>query len=265
MKILRPWIGVLTCLAFWIGVRADTGTYHPTADKSQVVPEIVVTASKVPLLRTNTTQAITVLDERDIATTFEGNGNLAELLTFQPGAALTVLSRNDANWGSYGGLGPKYSTYMLDGLPMDAFVDTQALDPWAIKRVEVQRGPAAVLYPNYLSQDFAGNQSPLAGTVNVLTHDDVVEPLTRLDGAYGSYHTYRLRGYHEDLVGALSFFGGASYEKSDYTDYGSKDSWLHMLEDTPPRWVRTIPCRPNLAIVGTTARGKKIIIQMAAT
>lgn len=43
------------------------------------------------------------------------NRNIAELLRYQPGVAVTVLSRNDANWGSYGGLGPKYNSYLLDG------------------------------------------------------------------------------------------------------------------------------------------------------
>jgi hypothetical protein len=80
--------------------------------------------------------------------------------------AVTVLSRNDANWGSYGGLGPNYNSYLLDGLPVDAFVDTMSLAPWAFQSIEMYQGPASVLYSNYLSMDFAGVRAPLAGITN---------------------------------------------------------------------------------------------------
>lgn len=201
------------------------------AERAVEVPEIVVTPSRASAALTNVTQAVGVLQERDMATIVAPKANVAELLTWQPGTRVTVLSRNDANWGSYGGIGPKYSTWMLDGLPVDAFVDAQALDPWAIERIEAQRGPAAVLYPNYLAQDFAGNQSPLAGTVNMVTRSDIAAPRTRLDAAGGSYNTWRLRGAHENRIGRLSVFGGAFWEESDYTNYGTEDSWLNMLDD----------------------------------
>ena len=54
---------------------------------------------------------------------------MAEIFQYQPGTFASVLSRNDANWGSYGGLGPKYNGYLLDGLGIDSFVDTMSLDP----------------------------------------------------------------------------------------------------------------------------------------
>ena len=82
--------------------------------------------------------------------------NLAELMQYTSGQFVNVLSRNDANWGGYAGLGPKYNTYMLDGLPIDSFTDAMSLDPWAFERVEIQKGPAAILYSNYLTMDFAG-------------------------------------------------------------------------------------------------------------
>ncbi|MCX7818072.1 MAG: TonB-dependent receptor plug domain-containing protein, partial [Kiritimatiellae bacterium] len=195
------------------------------------VPEIVVTPARGPAALTNVTQAVTVLQERDAETIVAPKANIAELLTWQPGTRVTVLSRNDANWGSFGGLGPKYSTFMLDGLPVDAFVDTQALDPWALDRVEVQRGPASVMYPNYLSQDFAGNQSPLSGTVNLIPRIAATAPRTRLDAAWGSYNTWRLRGAHENRIGRLGLAGGAFWEDSDYTNYGTENSWLNMLDD----------------------------------
>jgi hypothetical protein len=50
------------------------------------------------------------------------------VLLIIPLASIAAL-RNGANWGSYGGLGPKYNSCLLDGLPIDSFVDTMSLDP----------------------------------------------------------------------------------------------------------------------------------------
>ena len=84
----------------------------------------VVTDTKIPQQQKNVTQKVIVLDSSDFDQVTTTNRNISELLQYQPGVAVTTLSRNDANWGSYGGLGPKYSSYLLDGLPVDGFVDT---------------------------------------------------------------------------------------------------------------------------------------------
>jgi outer membrane receptor protein involved in Fe transport len=150
---------------------------------------------------------------------------------YKPGASVSALSRNDANWGTYGGIGPKYSTYMLQGLPIDAFVDPMALDLNAIDRIEVQRGPASVLYPNYLSQDFAGNQSPLAGTINLVLKEKIDKPLTSFSSSYGSYNTLNGQFYNQGNLKNFNYFAGASYESSDYTNYGTTPSWLNMQKN----------------------------------
>ena len=64
--------------------------------------------------------------------------------------------------------------HICSGLPIDAFIDPMSLDLSAVESIEVQRGAASVLYPNYLSQDFAGNQSPLAGTVNLILKEKLI-------------------------------------------------------------------------------------------
>ncbi|HOK50580.1 MAG: TonB-dependent receptor [Bacteroidales bacterium] len=199
--------------------------------------EVVVTGSKTPQSVGNVTQKIDIIDSKEIGSLVFGNRNVSEALMYKPGASVSVLSRNDANWGTYGGIGPKYSTYMLQGLPIDAFVDPMALDLNAIERIEVQRGPASVLYPNYLSQDFAGNQSPLAGTVNLILKERIEKASTKVSTSYGSYNTINGQAYHENKIGSLSFFAGTSYEKSDYTNYGSENSWLNIQDD--PEYTKT--------------------------
>ncbi len=199
--------------------------------------EVVVTGSKIPKSAGNVTQKIDIIDSKEISTLVSGNRNIAEAIMNKPGVSVSALSRNDANWGTYGGIGPKYSTYMLQGLPIDAFVDPMALDLNSVERIEVQRGPASVLYPNYLSQDFAGNQSPLAGTVNLILKERIETAGTKISTSYGSYNTLNAQAYHENRIGKLNFFTGISYEKSDYTNYGSENSWLNIQDD--PEYTKT--------------------------
>jgi len=193
--------------------------------------EVVITGSRQYQPAGSVTQKIDVIPSKEFGSVVSGNNNLSEVIAQQPGASVSALSRNDANWGTYAGIGPKYSTYMLDGLPVDAFIDPMSLDLMAFKRIEIQRGPASVLYSNYLSQDFAGNQSPLAGTVNLILKDRIEKPETRFATAYGSYNSLNTQLYHQDRWNNLSFNVGISFENSDYTNYGTPDSWLNMQKD----------------------------------
>jgi iron complex outermembrane recepter protein len=198
---------------------------------------LVITPSKLPQSAEEVTQKVDVIDAKAIETNISGNRNVCEAISKLPGASVSVLSRNDANWGTYGGIGPKYSTYMLNGLPIDAFIDPMSLDLNAIDHIEVQRGPSSVLYPNYLSQDFAGNQSPLAGTVNLVLKEKITQPKTMAQTSYGTYNTLNGQVYHQNQIGLLNYFCGTSYEMSDYTNYGTDGSWLNMKKD--PEYKKT--------------------------
>ncbi len=210
---------------------------HPEAEDAEEVSttfrgEVTVTSSKTPQSQEAVTQQVRVIDERAIAELpVLPNRNLSELLTYQPGIFVSALSRNDANWGSSGGLGPKYNSFLLDGLPVDSFIDSMSIDPLALQRVEIQRGPAAVMYSNYLGMDFAGNQTPLAGITNYILRERVEAPLTRLQASYGSWNTLVAQAYSQGHNGALHYFFGGTWESSDYTDYGAPNSWLNMLDD----------------------------------
>ena len=141
---------------------------------------VIVTDTKTDEPQENITQKVNVIYDDQIAAQATSVRNISELLQYQPGVSVTVLSRNDANWGSYGGLGPKYNSYLLDGLPIDSFVDTMSLDPWAFERIETHQGPASVMYSNYLSADFAGTQAPLAGISNLVLKERIDKPETRI-------------------------------------------------------------------------------------
>jgi len=199
-------------------------------DTVKYLETVVVSASKTPQPVGNVTQKMDVVTSEELGDVVSGNRNLSEFIRFLPGNSVSVLSRNDANWGSYGGLGPKYSVYMLQGLPIDAFTDPMGMAMEAVERVEVQRGPASVLYNNYLSQDFAGSQSPLTGTVNLVMKEKVEKSLTRIGSGVGTYNTWRGSAYHQNRFGQLHITSGLNFEKSDYTNFGSAGSWLNMID-----------------------------------
>ena len=215
------------------------------ADEADVyeMGEMVITGSKLPQTPGNVTQKISVITADEMSSFVLGNGNLAEVLSYSPGNFANVLSRNDANWGSSGGLAHTYKGYMLDGLPIDSFVDLQSLDSWAFQRIEDQRGSASVLYPTYLAMDFAGNQSPLAGTANFILKERVGSTRTSASAYYGSYNTIGGRFFHQRAAGNLHLFFGGHHEDSDYTYYGTFDddgnrnSWLNM--DDNPEYEKT--------------------------
>jgi outer membrane receptor protein involved in Fe transport len=208
------------------------------ATSLEQLADMVVTDTKVAQSPDSVTQHIVVLRAEDIARQPEVNRNLAELLRYTSGQFVNVLSRNDANWGSYAGLGPKYNSYLLDGLPIDSFADAMSLDASMIERVEVHKGPASVLYSNYLTMDFAGNEAPLAGTTNFVLKRRVDAPLTRLSLGMGSWGTYTGRAYVQDRKGPLSFILGTTSEHSDYTQFGQRDSWLQTVNSPDYRKTR---------------------------
>ncbi len=222
-------------LSFYSALAQDTAPQGTANQEEKKLPRIstivIVTGSKTDEAQENITQKVNVVYDDLVAAQATSSRNVSELLQYQPGVSVTVLSRNDANWGSYGGLGPKYNSYLLDGMPIDSFVDTMSLDPWAFGRIETHQGPASVMYSNYLSADFAGTQAPLAGISNLVLRERIDKPETRilLDG--GSWNTLGVRFYHQDHKGNLHYFLGTTYEQSDYTDYGAPNSWLGMLDD----------------------------------
>lgn len=191
---------------------------------------LVVTDTKVAQPQDSVTQRIEVLHPEQLSSLARPNRNLAEFLAYTSGQFVNVLSRNDANWGSYAGLGPKYSTWLLDGLPIDSFVDGMGLNAWVVDRIEVQKGPASVLYSNFLSMDFAGNQTPLAGTANFILRERIEVPETRLQFGAGSYSTVNLQAFHQNRQGNLSWFMGLGHERSDYANYGTATSWLNIID-----------------------------------
>lgn len=226
---IRPSLYGLVSLVVAAGALrgANMSIYDLSLEK---LAEVVVTDTKIAQPRNTVTQKLETIPSGDLELVATPQRNLAELLRYSAGQFVNPLSRNDANWGSYAGLGPKYNTYLLDGLPIDSFADSMSLDSWALQEVEVHQGPASVLYSNYLSMDFAGNEMSLAGITNFILKDRIEAAATRLAVGGGSFDTYAARFYHQNRRGNFSYFLGGSWEHSAYADYGTPGSWLHMVQ-----------------------------------
>ncbi|HMA63983.1 MAG: TonB-dependent receptor plug domain-containing protein [Fibrobacterota bacterium] len=227
--IFTVWIITCLCLAVFADQSQENDVFQLSLED---LGNIVVTPSKAPQQTGMITQKIDVISRDALSKTVSGNRNICEVIAPLPGVSVCALSRNDANWGTYGGIGPKYSTYMLQGLPVDAFIDPMSLDLNAIDHIEVLRGPASVFYPNYLSQDFAGSQSPLAGTVNLILKQKIDSNQTFFRTSYGTYNTLNGQFFQQKRIGLLNYFGGSSFEMSDYVKYGTVGSW-HAMSKNP--------------------------------
>ncbi|MCX7770783.1 MAG: TonB-dependent receptor [Proteobacteria bacterium] len=199
--------------------------------------EIVVTESKIEQSEQYVTQKIDVVTEEEINVIPIKNRNLSEIIETQPGSFVNPLSRNDANWGSFGGLGPKYNVFLLDGVPIDNMVDPMSLSVNGLERVEVFRGPASIHYQNYLSADFAGFQSPLAGVTNFVLKEKIDKSATKILAGYGTWDTNFYSIYHQGKVSDFNYFLGGDFEQSNYTNYGTNPSWLNMIDD--PEYKKT--------------------------
>ena len=239
LPLVFPLAGVLASLLVGPGAFGAERTermdvYDLSLEK---LSELVVTDTKIAQSRDTVTQKLETIRAVDLERMAAPGRNLAEYLRYTAGQFVNPLSRNDANWGAYAGLGPKYNTYLLDGLPIDSFADAMGIDSWALQEVEVHKGPASVLYSNYLTMDFAGNETPLAGVTNFILKDRIDAESTRLAVGYGSHNTASTRIYHQNHRGSFSYFAGGTYERSDYAAYGLADSWLHM--DRNPRYEKT--------------------------
>jgi outer membrane receptor for ferrienterochelin and colicin len=110
---------LLVSLAQGQVTREGKGTY--------LIDPVLVTATKDLQPEKAATQKVDVVYDEEFNQYVFPNRNISEILKYQPGNFVNPLSRNDANWGSYGGLGPKYNVQLLDGLPIDSFVDDMSL------------------------------------------------------------------------------------------------------------------------------------------
>ena len=98
MKLLSILVSFLIIV---ISLTPDINSQNSAEDTLKAeIGEIIVTANKINTSNRNVTQKVDVISSNEIQNLVAGNNNLAELITKAPGASISALSRNDANWGT---------------------------------------------------------------------------------------------------------------------------------------------------------------------
>jgi len=162
------------------------------------LPPVVVTASPIPSSLFDLAQPVTVLTDEKLRQQL--SSTLGETLARQPGINSTYFGPN-ASRPVIRGLGGDRVRILQNGLGTMDVSNTSddhavAVDPIALKRIEVVRGPAALLYgPN-----------AVGGVVNQI---DGRIPEQRLERAFSGRADVRVDSPSTGKVGALMVEGGA--------------------------------------------------------
>jgi outer membrane receptor for ferrienterochelin and colicin len=122
------------------------------------------------------------------------------------------LKRDRAERISLRGLDPRYTLVLVDGERLvgdDGAVDLSAIPPELIERIDVFKGPQAVL----LGGDAMG------GVVNVVTKKKVKQPRLEGLGRYGSFRSATASVTGQTRLGSSDLTAAARFERSDgWTD-----------------------------------------------
>lgn len=192
----------------------------PVPVPAEEVPETVVTATRVERQVFETPQAVTILDDQDVE---EANtAATPDLLKYAEGV---YVQKTNLGGGApfIRGLTGKQVLILVDGVRLNnsyyrfgphQYLNT--IDPNAIERIEVVRGPTSVLY----------GSDALGGTVNIITkrRTDFAAPAD-LDGLVQGYyesasHGGSGRAQLEGNRGDFGWIGGVSARRYDDIEAG---------------------------------------------
>src|ERR1039457_2134288 len=235
VRLAVPWMICLWVAATVSVVQADqTRTNQPAVNLGDLSLEtlmqmevpVVSSASKFLQKATAAPASVTVISAEEIQR--YGYRTLADVLQSAPGFNISY-DRNYAYLGSRGiSLGDFNSRTLLlvDGhrvnnnLTDGAYIDTSfILDMDLVDRVEIIRGPSAVLYGN----------NAFFGVINVITRTGAQLNGGEVSGGYGSFDSYKARvSYGKLYANGLQFllsgtyFDRAGNSKLFYHEFG----WL---------------------------------------
>jgi len=175
-----------------IGLAFACGSFTPAIaqdfDASNLVDDVVVTATKTPTKISDIPASVTVITAEEIEA--QGVASLTQILSRVPGVSIT-------SFGGIGGSGSirmrgmdkSHTLVLIDGIRQNvqsygfATAETEHLSVHNIERIEVIRGPQATLYGSAAS----------GGVINIIMKRGSDEGLHgSVKAEYGSYATRRL-------------------------------------------------------------------------
>lgn len=185
------------------------------------LPEITITATRVPATTEDTPDSVTVISAEQIAQSqqhlvtdvLRGQPGVEVARTGQPGSLDSVFLRGADN---------NQTLVLVDGIRVNnAFnneFDFSQLAVDNIERIEILRGPQSTLY----GSEAAG------GVINIVTKTGGGPPSGWLETEYGSFNTLLERGGFSAGEGKLSIAADGSYASSDNDRINSDYEQYHF-------------------------------------
>lgn len=185
------------------------------------LPEITITATRIPATTEDTPNSVTVITAEQIAQSqqhlvtdvLRGQPGVEVARTGQPGSLDSVFLRGADN---------NQTLVLVDGIRVNnAFnneFDFSQLAVDNIERIEILRGPQSTLY----GSEAAG------GVINIVTKNGGGPPSGWLETEYGSFNTLLERGGFSAGEGKLSVAADGSYASSDNDRINSDYEQYHF-------------------------------------
>jgi len=167
----------LTIMLGAMGIILLTSEIVKAEKKVIELEEVVVTATKSPLLLKEIPYSVTIISRDEIESDSQDVGQVLENLTGiriqrygAMGAGTSILFR---------GLNSSKTLVLIDGRPVNSPSTGSADLSWLsienVERIEVVRGPNSALY----------GANGIAGVINIITSKVPEEPITEITGSYG--------------------------------------------------------------------------------
>lgn len=192
-----------------------TGVTNGSGPVKDYVASTSTAGTKTDTPLKETPQSISVVGQEQMRD--QGVQNLQEAIRYVPGVLADGFGYDSR--GDFSLIRGTQAAYYVDGLRTNYgyFVNTAGIEPYAVQRVEVLRGPSSMLY----------GQTPTGGIVNVASKIPSEIPYNEITAEYGSFDFKQVKF---DSTGALTKDGkwlyrvvGLARDADTQVDYVEND------------------------------------------
>jgi iron complex outermembrane receptor protein/vitamin B12 transporter len=181
-----------------LSAQAQDATGSGSTDRPELAPPVEVTAYRVPVLLSETTQGVSVITSQEIVT--RNPASIVDLLQEVPGVQVDQLGSPGGVASVYiRGSDPEQVLVLIDGVRVNDLMlsrggsyDFSAIDPATIERIEIIRGGGSAIF----------GANAMGGVVNIITK------------------TGNTQGFHGTFGGGL---GGQNYGTGNIGVSGGND------------------------------------------
>lgn len=181
-----------------------------------ILPEIVVTATRSPTAISNAGSSISVISGEEI--TRSSMKDISDVLHSVPGVDVTTAGGPGSVTNvRIRGAESKNTLVLIDGVRVNDAADAgggfdfSAIVPTDIERIEVLRGPQSALY----------GSDAMGGVINIITRKGRGAPRVKVSAEGGSYGSKGLSGSVSGREGPVSYaFSVTGYDIAGFSRYG---------------------------------------------